>query len=115
MGIQYPLVIYVFHILIAWQWQVSLLRVLKFNIIILDRIRDNLGDKLQWIHLLTRKDINNIDKIYGLKGPENTKMMLHMWVEEMKSMNDRSPVILYKPQGTTQSSESNNLCGLQMP
>ena len=33
-----------------------------------------------------------------------------MWVEEMKSMNDRSPVILYKPQGTTQSSESNNLC-----
>ena len=25
-------------------------------------------------------------------------------------MNDRSPVILYKPQGSTQSSESNNLC-----
>ena len=80
---------------------------------ILDRIRDNLGDKFQRIHLLTRKDINNIDKMYGLKGPEKHKdddLSVHMWVEEMKSMNDRSPVILYKPQGTTQSSESNNLC-----
>ena len=40
---------------------------------ILDRIRNNLGDKFQRIHLLTRKDINNIDKIYGLKGPEKHK------------------------------------------
>ena len=32
-----------------------------------------------------------------------------MWVEEMKSMNDKCPVILYKPQGTIQPSESNNL------
>ena len=34
---------------------------------ILDNIRDSLGKEFQRIHLLTRKDITNIEKTFGLK------------------------------------------------
>ena len=35
---------------------------------ILDDIRDNVGSKFDRIHLLTRKDIRNIEKAYDIKG-----------------------------------------------
>lgn len=71
---------------------------------ILDTVRDNLGDKFQRIHLITRKDIANIEKAYGLKvdrrhDDDATSVML--WVEEMKTKADENPVLIYKPQGSS--------------
>ena len=34
---------------------------------ILDDVRDNLGERFERIHLITRKDIHNIEKTFGLK------------------------------------------------
>ena len=71
---------------------------------ILDCIRDNLGKEFHRIHLLTRKDITNIERVYGLKGAQKHKddaTSVRIWVEEMKS-SDSNPLILYKAQGTTQ-------------
>ena len=52
---------------------------------ILDNIRDSLGQR---IHLLTRKDITNMERSYGLKGAQRHKddaTSVNIWVEEMKS------------------------------
>ena len=79
---------------------------------ILDTIRDNLGKEFHRIHLLTRKDIANIEKTYGLKGAQRHKddaTSVRLWVEEMKSSRS-NPVILYKPQGTAQPDTCDNLC-----
>ena len=35
---------------------------------ILDSIRDNVGDSIERIHLISRKDIRNIERAFGLKG-----------------------------------------------
>lgn len=54
---------------------------------ILDNIRDTLGGRFQRIHLLTRKDITNIEKGYGLKVAQrhiNDATSVDMWVEEIK-------------------------------
>ena len=75
---------------------------------ILETIRDNLGKQFHRVHLLTRKDINNNERTYGLKGAQRHRddaTSVHIWVEEMRS-SDCNPVILYKPQGTLQS----NIC-----
>ena len=68
---------------------------------ILDNIRDSLGAACQRIHLLTRKDIANIQRTYCLRGIERHKddaTSVHLWVESMKVQKD-NPVLLYKPQG----------------
>ena len=77
---------------------------------ILDNIRDSLGKEFQRIHLLTRKDITNIEKAYGIKIAQrhaDDATSVNMWVEEVKS-HDSNPVILYKQQG--QPPECDNLC-----
>ena len=69
---------------------------------ILDGIRDSVSTKIDRIHLLTRKDIVNIEKAYGLKGVErhsNDSMSVALWVEEMRQKGVDNPVLLYKPQG----------------
>lgn len=68
---------------------------------ILDNIRDKLGTSYTRIHLLTRKDVTNIEKTYCLKGiqrHQDDATSIHMWVEEMNNQ-ENSPVLLYKPQG----------------
>ena len=91
---------------------------------ILDRIRDNISNTFKRIHLLTRKDINNIEKSYGLKGAQKHKddaTSVHLWVKEMESLKNNSPVILYKPQGAIQPNDCNDVCvedfvlGIQTP
>ena len=42
----------------------------------LDRIRDNLGKEFHQIHLLTNKNIANIERTYGLKGVQRHKDMM---------------------------------------
>ena len=78
---------------------------------ILDNVRDNLGKNFKRIHLLTRKDISNIERTYGLQGAQRHKddaTSVRIWVEEMKA-TDANPVILYKPQGDRQPHNCNNL------
>ena len=79
---------------------------------ILDNIRDNVGKEFHRIHLLTRKDIANIEKTYGLKGMQRHRddaISVDIWVEEMKH-SDGNPVILYKQQGASQPDECDDLC-----
>ena len=90
---------------------------------ILDNIRDNLGRDFKRIHLLTRKDITNIERTYGLQGAQRHKddaTSVCLWVEEMKKSKD-NPVIIYKPQGMKQPENCDNLSekdfviGIQTP
>lgn len=77
----------------------------------MDNIRDNLGKDFRRIHLLTRKDITNIERTYGLQGAQKHKYdatSVGIWVEQMKEI-DGNPVILYKPQGLKQPQECDNL------
>ena len=78
---------------------------------ILDNIRDTLGKEFNRIHLLTRKDITNIERTYGLQGAQkhtDDATSVGIWVEEMKA-TDCNPVILYKQQGAKQPTDCDNL------
>lgn len=90
---------------------------------ILDNIRDNLGKDFKRIHLLTRKDVTNIERTYGLQGAQRHKddaTSVGIWVQEMKG-TDCNPVIIYKPQGVRQPESCDNLSdkdfviGIQTP
>ena len=62
---------------------------------ILDNIRDEIQNKFYTIHLITRKDLANIERSYGLKGIErhrNDAISVKAWVEEMKK-DDNNPVL----------------------
>ena len=68
---------------------------------ILDNIRDKLGKSYQRIHLLTRKDIINIERTYCFTGNQRHRddaTSVHLWVEDMKTQG-KNPVLLYKAQG----------------
>ena len=78
---------------------------------ILDNKRDSLGREFKRIHLLTRKDITNIEKAYGLKVAQrraDDATSVNMWVTEMMSQ-EGNPIILYKQQGEPQPLECNYL------
>ena len=69
---------------------------------ILDNIRDSVSTKFDRIHLITRKDIANIEREFGLKCVEkhsDDATSLLLWVEEMKSRGSDNPVLVYKQQG----------------
>ena len=68
---------------------------------VLDEIRDNVGTEFSRTHLVTRKDLANIEKAFGLRGIEKhliDSVSVSIWVESMK-LNKNKPVLLYKPQG----------------
>ena len=53
---------------------------------ILENIRDNVGGELKRIHLLTRKDIRNIEKSYHLNSVQRSNddaTSVACWVQEM--------------------------------
>ena len=69
---------------------------------ILDTIRDTVGERLDRIHLISRKDINNIERAYGLQGcrrHDDDATSVGLWVREMQSKGTKSPVLVYKAQG----------------
>ncbi|XP_072400207.1 uncharacterized protein [Diabrotica undecimpunctata] len=71
---------------------------------ILDQVRDSVCDsKLDRLHLLTRKDLNNIEKSYNLCSEavrhQNDATSVEAWVNEMKQ-EDNMCVLFYKPQDT---------------
>ena len=70
---------------------------------ILDDVRDNLGERFERIHLLTRKDITNIERSFGLRTTQrhsDDATSVRLLVEEMGD-KDGTPgsVLFYKPQG----------------
>lgn len=86
---------------------------------ILDKIRDNVHEKFEQIHLLTKIDIRNVERSFGLHGSERHKddtTSVCLWVEEMKQ-SDNNPVFLYKPQGESAEimPEKDFLLALQTP
>ncbi|GFS88006.1 uncharacterized protein NPIL_428091, partial [Nephila pilipes] len=72
---------------------------------ILDEIRNSISDAgLERVHLLTKKDLPNIEKSFNLSSNsvkhENDGVSVDMWVREMP--NSENPCILfYKTQGST--------------
>ncbi|GFU32061.1 uncharacterized protein NPIL_606511 [Nephila pilipes] len=72
---------------------------------ILDEIRNSISDAgLERVHLLTKKDLHNIEKSFNLSSNsvkhENDGVSVDMWVREMQ--NSENPCILfYKTQGST--------------
>ncbi|GFQ70117.1 uncharacterized protein TNCT_193011 [Trichonephila clavata] len=72
---------------------------------ILDEIRNSISDAgLERVHLLTKKDLHNIEKSFNLSSNavkhENDGASVDMWVREMQ--NSENPCILfYKTQGSS--------------
>ncbi|GFR10768.1 uncharacterized protein TNCT_141, partial [Trichonephila clavata] len=72
---------------------------------ILDEIRNSISDAgLERVHLLTKKDLHNIEKSFNLSSNsvkhENDGVSVDMWVREMQ--NSENPCILfYKTQGSS--------------
>ena len=70
---------------------------------ILDRIRESVGNELKRIHLLTRQDIRNIERSFGIKTierHEDDAISVDSWVKEMELTPATNPVIMYKKQGS---------------
>ena len=78
---------------------------------ILDDIRESIGDNVKRIHLTTRKDIQNIERSFGLreaKKHQDDATSVSLWVQEM-SKSKVNPVLLYKTQGQNEFSECPSL------
>ncbi|GFW59864.1 uncharacterized protein TNCV_2917461 [Trichonephila clavipes] len=72
---------------------------------ILDEIRDSVTDsKLERIHLLTKKDLYNIENCFNIGSNaikhKDDGTSVDAWVNEIESKND-SCILFYKPQGVT--------------
>ena len=55
-------------------------------------------------HLIDRKDINNIEKAYGLdqiRRHMNDQQSVLAWIEEWKKDDETNPILFYKLQGKT--------------
>ncbi|GFU35378.1 uncharacterized protein NPIL_20801 [Nephila pilipes] len=72
---------------------------------ILDEIRNSISDAgIERVHLLTKKDLHNIEKSFNLTSNsvkhENDGVSVDMWVRKMQ--NSENPcILLYKTQGST--------------
>ena len=70
---------------------------------ILDDIRSSVSDTFKRIHLIQRKDINNIERALKLEGGQrhhDDATSVAAWVEEMREKGEDSVALYYKPQGT---------------
>ena len=89
---------------------------------ILDDIRSSVSDDFKKIHLIQRKDINNIECAFKLEGGQrhhDDATSVAAWVEEMRGMGEDNVVLSYKPQGadddTTGLKRDDFLIVLQTP
>jgi hypothetical protein len=63
------------------------------------------------VHLLNRKDIANIEKSFHINSvshPNDDATSVHYWVNEVMG-TEHNPVIFYKPQGSPQHQDWDNL------
>ena len=75
---------------------------------ILDDVRDSVGKDVERIHLLTRKDMHNIESSFNLVRARKHKddaTSVDCWVNEMTQTESTNPVIFYKPQGSPQGND----------
>ena len=69
---------------------------------IMDKIRDNVCCSIERSHLVTKKDLYNIEQSFNLRKMEKHKddaMSVHLWVQEVTCHGKHNPVLFYKPQG----------------
>ena len=69
---------------------------------ILDDIRSSVNEDFKRIHLIQRKDLNNIERALKLEGGQRhhgDATSVAAWVEEMKGKGEDNVVLTYKPQG----------------
>ena len=69
---------------------------------VLDDVRDTISSDLNRLHLLTRKDIFNIERAFSLRSIEKHKddaTSVAILMEELNQSDKESPVLLYKQQG----------------
>ena len=62
-------------------------------------------------HLVTRQDVHNIKLQYNIEGivrHHNDLTSVTAWVEEMQTLQ-YNPVLVFKPQGVTQTREMDNI------
>ncbi len=70
---------------------------------ILDNIRDSVSKRFERNHLVTKKDLYNIERAFNFQGTQKhpiDAVSVGSWVAEMTSKGEDSPVLMYKPQGT---------------
>lgn len=78
--------------------------------IVLDNIRASAGSDVDRIHMVTIKDIKNIEKAFGIQSNEHKRVNygitnLDSWVSKMKSFGDDSMIVYYKNKEVLASSE----------
>ncbi len=76
---------------------------------VLDNTRDTVGEKFERIHLVSKKDLHNIEQAFHLRGAErhsSDATSVTIWAEEMKVKPDNNPILLYKPQGKVSAKET---------
>ena len=64
---------------------------------ILDDVRDSVNGSFERMHLMTRKDIHNIDKAFGIHTFQRHKddaVSVNLLVQELQS-KDNNPIVLY--------------------
>ncbi|GFV95152.1 uncharacterized protein TNCV_1292701 [Trichonephila clavipes] len=71
----------------------------------LDEIRNSISDAgLERVHLLTKKDLHNIEKSFDLSSNsvkhENDGVSVDMWVREMQN-SENLCILFYKAQGSS--------------
>ena len=72
----------------------------------MDSTRDNIGEELKRVDLLTIKDIRNIKTSYGVESKDgkrssNDAFSVDLWVQEGQN-SEENPVLYYKHQGIEQ-------------
>lgn len=78
---------------------------------IIDDVRTSMDTSINRIHLITRKDIANIQRAYGLQEAQYHKddaISVMAWVDAMNK-NTPSPVLLHKQQGQVPNSDCPSL------
>ena len=69
---------------------------------ILDNVCDSVDSKFQRVHLITKKDLTNIERSFSLRSRERhaiDAISVKAWVDDMTSKGSDTPVLLYKVQG----------------
>ena len=102
------------HIHLSENTRLSVVRQLHQGVLfqhILDEIRDSIGGELKRIHLITRKDLHNIERSFHLNSTQRHKddaTSLQCWVNNCEG-KETNPVLLYKGQGLPQANDTDNL------
>ena len=80
--------------------------------IILDKVRNNVnGDHLERVHLLTKKDLNNIEQAFHLQGHQRHKddaTSIDLWIEELTQQGGDIPILFFK-QGHKETTIGSNI------